>query len=421
MLNLLFVCAILAAQTGEYSSSGSSWSSRGDDSWRIQTRYREITGYQTKPEEAGVVNVEFFKPKLDALGNHCQITGRVNVTLEKFDKPVGWFQGITVYLAKVPEQKCDWSSGISSDAVAEQVILQNDGTFEVEFDLRETSRIPAKLAEHQIAISLATHDAHKAGNAQTVVWESKDPAVKETVKMFELPASPEIPRELRLIDLASGWPFSDADGVKVIRAVNALRPLGKKRSLKLLQEYTESLSNTFDDVEIVFWIIRILFEPADVRKQIPSPAIAVYFDSGDKGNSISKYSILWPLDPIELSHDVPFMLGRQIGMGGRPEHPMSHIAWAVKFGVLRETALVPENPLLAAERLLSSKKFKRIPQSQWSNKIDHVRKQAIAMSKAMEVQEDHNGISDAQWNKLLTSAAAKKFWDVKLQEFVSPK
>ena len=107
-------------------------------------------------------------------------------------------------------------------------------------------------------------------------------------------------------------------------------------------------------------------------------------------------------------------------MGGLPEHPASHITWATKFGVIRESPLQPENPLVAADRLLNSKKYKSLPKRQWDPKTERIREQAIAMCKAMDLSEDHDEISDVQWNKLLKSAAAMKVWNVEKQRFDSP-
>ncbi len=51
--------------------------------------------------------------------------------------------------------------------------------------------------------------------------------------------------------------------------------------------------------------------------------IAVHFGySGDVDVSA------WPLDPMGLVGDVPFMLGRQVALGGVEEQPQSHIHWA---------------------------------------------------------------------------------------------
>ena len=121
-----------------------------------------------------------------------------------------------------------------------------------------------------------------------------------------------------------------------------------------------------------------------------------------------------------MYQDVPFMLGHRMGGSGVPEHPTSHISWATKFGAIRESPLRPENPLVAADRLLNSKKFKALPVSEWDTKTERIREQAITMCKAMDLSGDHDKISDAQWSKLLNSAAATKVWNVEKQHFVSP-
>ena len=138
---------IQSGQLGSYSNGSWGWS--GNES---TSHYSDIADYEKKPEKHGAIKVTFQSAKLNKLGNRCRIMGRVVHVADGTAKPVNWFQGISIYLAKTPEKKCDWSSGISAETEHDLVILNNDGSFEAEFDLRDTYRDPNVKALHQIGI-----------------------------------------------------------------------------------------------------------------------------------------------------------------------------------------------------------------------------------------------------------------------------
>ena len=154
------------------------------------------------------------------------------------------------------------------------------------------------------------------------------------------------------------------------------QPLGKERALAVLEEYV-ALTRRFDyfsDQEIVFWIIRLLFEPIRLDDRIPVPGIAVFLV--DRG---SAEALQWPLNPMAVSADVPFMVGRRSD-GGHAEPPSSHIRWARLHGVIRDDPLVPTaNPLAAAEAILNSRGFKALDDFSRAQATEAIRSQALAM------------------------------------------
>ena len=97
-------------------------------------------------------------------GNRCEVKGQLNFRPtdgSDFGAPVNWFQGIYVYLATDPETEFDWSSGMDQNlALGVTKILETDGKFTVEFDLKKTKRDPSLAQGLQIGISLATHKEH---------------------------------------------------------------------------------------------------------------------------------------------------------------------------------------------------------------------------------------------------------------------
>ena len=418
---LLFASQIACAQTnGSHKWDGTHSETTGV-SWLVSRQCKNINGYQAKPATPGGFSVIFEPAKLDKLGNHCTISGKLSYQSEGATSPkaVDWFQGISIHLLVQPEENTDWSTGVDMDETdSESAILKNDGSFSVAFDMRETKRNPIRTQNFQVAISLARHEI-KAGDvsAQEIIWKSSQPAISKTVQLISIPASPAISQELRLIHQACNWPFHDPDATKLIKAVNALQPLGKTKALEILKEYVDLTDETFEDHEIAFWIIRLLFEPVDLEDRIPSPAIAVVILNDNRENN----DVNWPLGPIELVDGIPFMVGQRIGLGGLPEHPITHIRWVEQFGVIRESPMRPSgNPLLAAKKLMATEKFQALKTSfAGHSKVRHIRGQAFAtLGIQIETNEyDNPVLTDEQWTRSLSSDSSRLQWESEGQRF----
>lgn len=414
-----------AQSKGTYSSfggSGSTWGGR----WKETTYFSEIEGYAAPPEEIKKSEVDFDQqylvaydpPKLDTFGNRCTLSGRLKYVIgeENATAPVNWFQGISVILALESDTTPDWSVSVNREqTLVESVVLNNDGTFSATFDLRESKRNPGEAQKFQVGVAIAITRPVSASGRQNLTWSSGDPVAKESVRFITIPASAQIASEIRLIDQASKWPFEDRDGTKLIRAVNALQRLGKDKALASLRYYLENQSDPYEeDGVIVFWIIRTLFEPVDLQQRIPRPMIYVSSYTGNVKQIKS-----WPISPIEIVDGVPFMLGGQImGRSGVPESPNSHIAWAEKFGAIREQPLSPKSsPIAAAEKLLRSQKFRSLPGDR-KFEINMVRSQALAMLADNAIADEDFGYTDQDWKQLNKSNEASLVWDTKKQQFV---
>lgn len=422
-LAVLLQSAIEAvADEGIYTTRGvsSHWTPQ---EWTYTVRYADIRNYAGRPDEQTLnsLSVEWQKPELDALGNQLTIRGQMKVSAkgQKRTKPANWFQGVTVYLGMSPGAKPDWSKGMDqADTLHTTAVISPTGSFEARVDLRRSKYDRDKARSFQFGVALAKHSADDKLN-QEVVWNSRTPAISSSVQMLAVPAAPALSRELALINRASGWPFANPNGVELIRAVNALQPLGKERALAVLEKYV-SLTQDFDyfsDQEIVFWIIRLLFEPMKVGDRIPSPMIAVFLDDRELPEAMK-----WPLNPMAVHGDVPFMVGHRIGLGGVPEHPSSHIRWARLHGVIRDGPLVPTlNPLAAAEAILQSRRFKALEKYSREQGTREIRSQALAMVKGLvQPIDERHAVDDDQWRSRLKSAAeADLQWDTKREQFVT--
>jgi hypothetical protein len=405
------------------SYSSGEW--RGSDhEWTISRPYNRIRDYADRPDDQTLksLTIEWQKPELDALGNFCTIRGQLKTpdNGQHGTKPITWFQGVTVYMAMTFDAKPDWSKEVNQvDAMYEIAATSPSGKFRVYFDLRESSYDRTRAQYFQFGVALAKHVTINK-TSQNVVWSSRTPVIPSTVQMLYIPAAPRLSRELQLINRASRWPFTNPNGVELIRAVNGLRSLGKERALAVLEEYLKLAqgSNYFSaEPKIVFWIIRLLFEPIRLDDRIPPPGIAVFLVDRE-----SVEAMKWPLNPMAVSGDVPFMVGRQIAMGGQPEPPSSHIRWARLHGVIRDDPLVPRaNPLAAAEAILASRRLKALDEYSRVEATRGIRLQALAMVKGLlQPLSAREAARDDRWRALLKAATERGIdWDAKREQFVA--
>jgi hypothetical protein len=129
----------------------------------------------------------------------------------------------------------------------------------------------------------------------------------------------------------------------LIRAVNILHPMGKEKAIAALRTYNtlcQSNRHAFNKKRI-FLIVRILFEP--IQESMPRMSIGAP-DAEERG---------WPIFPLTLIDDIPFMVCNGYSLHGRAESPLVHIEFAEKSCLLRAKPLAPSaSPARAAQRLL---------------------------------------------------------------------
>ncbi len=398
-----------------------------DDVSYYKESFSVVRGFAPRPEDAVLaqLNVEWDPPELDELGNFLTLRGTLVTpsTDPQQTRPIDWFQGITFYLAKQPEKMLDWTKGIDQEtAVFDNPYVGENGRVEIKLDLRETDYEQTQAQEFQIGIALARHIT-TGGEGQRVEWYSNTPVLPNTVQMLEIPAAAEIATELMLINRAAEWPFQDHDTKKLIRAVNALHALGKDRALDTLSEYDEASRRSGDYFaqHIVFWIVRVLFEPVAQDQRMPVPGLAVYLVDRESPEAAN-----WPLAPMTLESDIPFMVGRQVNLGGLEEPASSYITWARKQGVLRSEPLAPSaSPLVAAQQILNSTRFRQLDKYTRAYAAQHIRWQAIAMLEGTvpDLSEFSFSTEEAEllryWNALLERTKNTEIvWEAETQRFI---
>ena len=411
MLVLIFLPHVLRAEDvakmgkpfvskwGGYSGGGQNT----NDSWRSQP-VPLVSGYGARPSDEilSLVTVDWLPVERDPLGNRCKVSGHIQFSDRGVTKNIDWFQGVAVYLAKQPDQELDWSKGIEQNSASYETAFTVDrsGTFEVWFDLREMQSDRHVEQAYQIGLAPGRHEETELPNqfgfkqsqrAKTelgdkITWSSRTAVIPSTVKTIKIPAAPEISRELELINRVNPWFFHfsihqqyQSTGVDLIQAVNAVRRLGKEKGLATLEEFLKLLGGEHyfgDRHNTVVWIIQLAFEPDPLKEQILFPEVRDSLNRRDSEESKS-----WPLDPIELSDDLPFKLTGFIAGGKMAlNNSKAHLVWAHENGVIRDGLLIPSSdPLTTAHAILSSPKFKRLSELKQREVADWIPGQAMSM------------------------------------------
>jgi hypothetical protein len=403
------------------------WAGSYSDDDKYVITYSKVQNRADHPGDEALkhIRVEWRGVEADLPHLRClKVRGRLVVDEREKVRPVDWFQGITVLLNVGPEPRVDWSQGFDADMTASnQVLLKPDGTFTVAISLSQAPRLAGKERRCQAGISLGKPDGRR------MIYKFGAIPLANSITTLTVPAGPELDPTLQLINAASRWPKRSPDPTAIIKAVNVLQAIGKQKALDALRQYIAIAPDGFFDNEqlpidpgnidqgdynIAFWIIRLLFEPAQAGMRIPRPMIGAAIPHPGKNDEG-----LWPLFPIEVVDDIPFMIAEGWNLGGHPQHPSAHIQWAERYGVIRDAPLQPaDDPLAVADRLLSLPKSNRL-----KLRTDHIRNQAWQLVANLIPMPDpdpqrFDEIGPQQWDDLRRAAAENRIhWDEKNQAY----
>ena len=406
---------------------GSSWGSQGDTWYRKETREFD-KGVLRLPDEKKLsqLTVEWTEVVIDQLGNFCTVSGRL-LTKNETDQPVpiDWQQSIAVHLNKEAGKAVDWSNGVSSESVlSEPATVDRDGKFLATIDLRECDAKFAELRELQAGISLAKQFSPNPDTLATQI-ESSFPVLKQSIQMLKVPKAKDQPEIIQLINKANGWPDDDSSAVDLIRASNALLKLKRDDAIQAMEEYYKLSTAHEDEFEsyVLYGLIQCSFEPADQNEQLPPPK---YLRSLDGWRRKGEF-LPWPRDPMEISEDIPWLLGNSVALLGVPSDPSTDLVWLRKFGVLRESPLRPaDNPLESAERLMNQPRFANLEEHSRNAAISQLKEQSYAMVADVlpPIKKNEWGDIDIEenWEALLkASREIGLFWDEEKQVYRSAK
>jgi hypothetical protein len=177
--------------------------------------------------------------------------------------------------------------------------------------------------------------------------------------------APELYPYVRCVHLSATFEcflvWENFDPADLIRAVNALQRLDKQTALSALEAYHKLATtdrdrqNRYDLVDgKIIPITRLLFVRTDGDPTMPwvlYGAPDVHVERGDQD---------WPLFPLIVGEDVPFVLVEGYSGAGTPESSARHIDYCRAHCQIRRAPLTPASPLQAAERITRSERWRRL-------------------------------------------------------------
>ncbi|MCC6874805.1 MAG: hypothetical protein IT378_10910 [Sandaracinaceae bacterium] len=156
---------------------------------------------------------------------------------------------------------------------------------------------------------------------------------------------PELRRLMALLAAVPGLDGDDFDPRPLIRAVNALQPLGAQRALDVIEEHLRvAPAYAHGDTQGFFLVLRALFEPTPSHPPMlvgaPEPTLP-------EQSRLSLY-------PLAVLDGVPFLLVSGYMLGGQPQPPEQHLQFYRTQGRLRAGPLAPgARPFTALTSLMA--------------------------------------------------------------------
>lgn len=230
----------------------------------------------------------------------------------------------------------------------------------------------------------------------------------------------ELRRLMRLLALVpsynDGAAYNPAD---VIRAVNALQPLGKDKALAVIDEFLR-VSSWFEDPgrEGMFFVLRTLFDVPTSPGYMPAMRV------GSPAPPPPSDPRLVPRFPIMIVDDVPFNLVSFYNLGGVATPPEMHVDHFRRTGVIRSHPLIPSaTPLEMADALVGSEKTDFLQNTQAERVL--IINQLLALTATVihrEPNQDGSRLGDTdidgQWQVVLANAKVRSFlWSPSNQQY----
>lgn len=207
------------------------------------------------------------------------------------------------------------------------------------------------------------------------------------------------------------------DPLTLIKAVNALVPLGKDGALEVIDEYLR-VSSWLDDAgrEGVFLLNRVLFD-------VPAAGMPPMMVGGAPEPS-DKQAL--PRFPIEIVDDVPVKLVNGYMLAGHAEPPEDDVAAFRKIGTIRAKPLAPSPAALdAIEKWLVGLKAFPVDDGLRVYVFDQALRLFGTVHRPADMTVDGwfpygKAVADRMKKARANVAAVKPVWNVKTQQFEKP-
>lgn len=236
----------------------------------------------------------------------------------------------------------------------------------------------------------------------------------------EIPA--DVYPQVELIHRAPRLRSFDFDPAALIRAVNALWPLGRERALAALRVYcrvaaaNDRRRERYDlDEQRVFAIVRLLFVPNDAQAW---PVVG----AGDPVGVRLADAAPWPLFPLALVQQIPFFLPIAYDvLGAGPQSPTEHLDFCAAHCRMRDAPLAPSaSPVAAVEELTASPAWRTLAavRSPLLGLDSQLRLQALRALTPSLPRDTLKHDPDAEWSRRRSELARRPIrWDARAQRF----
>lgn len=159
------------------------------------------------------------------------------------------------------------------------------------------------------------------------------------------------------------------DPLWVIRCVNTLIAMGKKKAIFCLEQFMRVGSPRWDGESELFWVMRALFEVPDTPGYMRVPMIGAITPRPPEDMTVS------PRFPIVVVDDVPFSVLIGVMLGGSPERPLRALRGYYSKWPMRQQPLVPPD-----DPFSSMTKLRLSPQWPWSSQEEKRSNSRFAVS-----------------------------------------
>ncbi len=313
---------------------------------------------------------------------YVQLTGRLTVHEDQGPgvRPLDWFQGIGILIARDPEVVCDWSLGYWSDDTFELLVVPKpDGSFTVCIDPIELHRRPGEDDWYSVGIvfyDTSRDTVYRSGGIGCYGLEffpyvsTKDASrgeptvgiLPQSQSKLEIPGPAVLSATQMAINAAPSIDSWNFDPLALVRAVNHLQALGKHGAIAALREFADlswrglpgwgnsSLPRIAENIDTcdrksVALILRLLFElpgwsSHPYLKGVPNPRLPV------EKEWLGQF-------PLGVHRGIPFLLVYGLGGTSTGEQEIDELIDLYEAeGVLRNGPMIPDdNPFRAAREL----------------------------------------------------------------------
>lgn len=218
----------------------------------------------------------------------------------------------------------------------------------------------------------------------------------------------QMDKGISLISALGGFSGLNFNPTTLVKTINCLYGLGFEGAVDVLVRYCR-LSRESMRVykpENALLVARLLFLPRDDKQVLPELFLGRADIDEPEAHDV------FPLFPLHLFSDLPFLLVGGYLMGGEAQPPLEYIIWYEQNGIMRTNPLVPDdNPLKAVDVFLGS--------GSWRDLKPEQRHYWMLRTQALRAVSSVYPIAEEQIGDLISSEGNEEIWQRHKRIFTS--